>query len=130
MCSESVGYLNVAAMEELTLTTPSILFSAISLIMLAYTNRPSTMTKLQLDNLRKRLYLARSMQIYGVISLLLCVVCTFFIYIGLQTLAVYTFGIALLLLVISLGISVREILISVKALEYRLDNVEAGKEQE
>ena len=70
------------------------------------------------------------MQIYGVISLLLCVVCTFFIYIGLQTLAVYTFGIALLLLVISLGISVKEILISVKALEYRLDNVEAGKEQE
>ena len=57
-------------------------------------------------------------------------VCTFFIYIGLQTLAVYTFGIALLLLVISLGISVKEILISVKALEYRLDNVEAGKEQE
>ena len=86
-------------MEELTLTTPSILFSAISLIMLAYTNRflayaqvirnlkgehenrPSAMTKLQLDNLRKRLYMARSMQIYGVISLLLCVVCTFFIYI-------------------------------------------------
>ena len=49
-------------------------------------------TKLQLDNLRKRLYMARSMQIYGVISLLLCVVCTFFIYIGLQTLAIYTFG--------------------------------------
>ena len=93
-----VKYLvfNIAVMEELTLTTPSILFSAISLIMLAYTNRflayaqvirnlkgehenrPSAMTKLQLDNLRKRLYMARSMQIYGVISLLLCVVCTFF----------------------------------------------------
>ena len=120
-----VKYLvfNIAVMEELTLTTPSILFSAISLIMLAYTNRflayaqvirnlkgehenrPSAMTKLQLDNLRKRLYMARSMQIYGVISLLLCVVCTFFIYIGLQTLAIYTFGVALLLLVISLGIS-------------------------
>mgnify|MGYP005907685501 FL=1 len=134
-------------MEELTLTTPSILFSAISLIMLAYTNRflayaqvirnlkgehenrPSTMTKLQLDNLRKRLYMARSMQIYGVISLLLCVVCTFFIYIGLQTLAVYTFGVALLLLVISLGISVKEILISVKALEFRLDNVTPEEEK-
>ena len=142
-----VKYLvfNIAVMEELTLTTPSILFSAISLIMLAYTNRflayaqvirnlkgehenrPSAMTKLQLDNLRKRLYMARSMQIYGVISLLLCVVC---IYIGLQTLAVYTFGVALLLLVISLGISVKEILISVKALEFRLDNVEAEKESE
>lgn len=118
-------------------------FPAISLIMAAYTNRflayaqvirnlkgehenrPNRMTKLQLDNLRKRLYMARSMQIYGVISLLLCVVCTFFIYIGLQTLAVYTFGIALLLLVISLGISVKEILISVKALEFRLNDVEA-----
>ena len=95
-----VKYLvfNIAVMEELTLTTPSILFSAISLIMLAYTNRflayaqvirnlkgehenrPSAMTKLQLDNLRKRLYMARSMQIYGVISLLLCVVCTFYLY--------------------------------------------------
>ena len=138
-----VKYLvfNIAVMEELTLTTPSILFSAISLIMLAYTNRflayaqvirnlkgehenrPSAMTKLQLDNLRKRLYMARSMQIYGVIS------CTFFIYLGLQTLAVYTFGVALLLLVISLGISVKEILISVKALEFRLDNVTPEEEK-
>ena len=130
-----VKYLvfNIAVMEELTLTTPSILFSAISLIMLAYTNRflayaqvirnlkgehenrPSAMTKLQLDNLRKRLYMARSMQI--------------FIYVGLQTLAVYTFGVALLLLVISLGISVKEILISVKALEFRLDNVTPEEEK-
>ena len=122
-----VKYLvfNIAVMEELTLTTPSILFSAISLIMLAYTNRflayaqvirnlkgehenrPSAMTKLQLDNLRKRLYMARSM----------------------QTLAVYTFGVALLLLVISLGISVKEILISVKALEFRLDNVTPEEEK-
>ena len=112
-------------MEELTLTTPSILFSAISLIMLAYTNRflayaqvirnlkgehesrPNAMTKLQIDNLKKRLYMARSMQIYGVMSLLFCVICTLFIYIGLQTVAVYTFGLALLLLVISLGISVK-----------------------
>ena len=60
------------------------------------------------------------------ISLLLCVVC---IYIGLQTLAVYTFGVALLLLVISLGISVKEILISVKALEFRLDNVTPEEEK-
>ena len=93
-------------MEELTLTTPSILFSAISLIMLAYTNR------------------------FGVSSLLLCVVCTLFIYVGWQLVAVYTFGVALLLLVISLAISIRELLISVKALEYRLDNVKIKKEGE
>ena len=71
-------------MEELTLTTPSILFSAISLIMLAYTNRflayaqvirnlkkehearPSPIARQQIDNLRKRLYMARSMQLFGV----------------------------------------------------------------
>lgn len=128
-------------MEELTLTTPSVLFSAISLIMLAYTNRflayaavirnlkaehennPTLITRRQIGNLRRRLYLARSMQIFGVSSLLLCVVCTLFIYIGWQVTAVYVFGVALLLLAISLAISIRELLISVKALEYHLDNV-------
>ena len=131
-------------MEELTLTTPSILFSAISLIMLAYTNRflsyaavirdlkakheanPSTVTQMQLDNLRKRIYLSRTMQIFGVSSLLLCVICTFLIYIGMQVAAVYTFAISLLLLVISLAISIRELIISVKALEYYLDKA-SGK---
>lgn len=134
-------------MKELTLTTPSILFSAISLIMLAYTNRflayaavirnlrteheqnPTPMTQYQIDNLRKRLYLTRSMQVFGVSSLLLCVVCTFFIYIGWQETAIYVFGVALLLLVISLAISVREILISVRALEYRLDNVKVKEDR-
>lgn len=132
-------------MTELTLSTPSILFSAISLILLAYTNRflsyaqlvrtlkadydknPSTITHLQLANLRRRLYMARSMQLFGVSSLLLCVVCTFLIYIGLQMVAVYTFGIALVLLTISLGISIRELLISVRALELHLDSFERMK---
>ena len=131
-------------MEELTLTTPSILFSAISLIMLAYTNRflshaqvirnlkaeheshPSPITRMQLENLRRRLYMSRAMQIFGVASLLLCVVCTFLIYVGLQKTAVYAFGIALLLLVFSLGISIREILISVRALEYHLNSMKTG----
>ena len=132
-------------MTELTLSTPSILFSAISLILLAYTNRflsyaqlvrtlkadydknPSTITHLQLANLRRRLYMARSMQLFGVSSLLLCVVCTFLIYIGLQMIAVYTFGVALVLLTISLGISIRELLISVRALELHLDSFERMK---
>lgn len=134
-------------MEELTLTTPSILFSAISLIMLAYTNRflayasvirslrtehdqnPTAMTRRQIDNLRKRLYMTRAMQVFGVTSLLLCVVCTFFIYIGWQATAIYVFGAALLLLVISLSISIREILISVRALEYRLDNMKVENDR-
>jgi len=135
-------------MEELTLTTPSILFSAVSLILLAYTNRflsyaqvirnlkaehdknPTPITQRQLDNLRKRLYMSRSMQIFGVSSLLLCVLCTFLIYIGFQTAAVYTFGVALVLLVISLWISIREVVISVQALEVHLDGMKAPVKNE
>ena len=122
-------------MEELTLTTPSILFSAISLIMLAYTNRflayASVIRSLKTEHEQNPTPMAqRQMQIFGVSSLLLCVVCTLFIYVGWQLVAVYTFGVALLLLVISLAISIRELLISVKALEYRLDNVKIKKEGE
>ncbi len=129
-------------MEELTLTTPALLFSAVSLIMLAYTNRflsyaqlvrtlrdqyrqnRSQITVAQIENLRHRLYLTRTMQILGIGSLFLCVVAMFLIYIGLQTPSVWVFGAALLLLIGSLGVSIREIQISVRALELHLDNME------
>ena len=80
---------------EIDLTTPALLFSAISLIMLAYTNRflsyaqlvrtlkeqymenPSSVKAAQIANLRKRLYLTRAMQVAGIGSLLLCVVSMF-----------------------------------------------------
>ena len=83
---------------EIDLTTPALLFSAISLIMLAYTNRflsyaqlvrtlkeqymenPSSVKAAQIANLRKRLYLTRAMQVAGIGSLLLCVVSMFFVY--------------------------------------------------
>lgn len=129
-------------MEELSLTTPALLFSAISLIMLAYTNRflsyaqlvrtlkeqymrqHSDVTAAQIANLRRRLTLTRSMQITGISSLLLCVVTMFLIYIGMHQLSVYVFGLALLLLIISLGLSIREILISVRALDIYLKDME------
>ena len=129
-------------MEELTLTTPTLLFSAVSLILLAYTNRflsyaqlvralkeqyiehRSEVTAAQIDNLRRRLYLTRSMQVLGISSLFLCVVAMFLIYIKLHTPAVYVFGLALLLLIASLGISIWEIQISVKALELHLEDME------
>ncbi|MCC8019640.1 MAG: DUF2721 domain-containing protein [Rikenellaceae bacterium] len=128
-------------MNELTLATPSILFSAISLIMLAYTNRflsyatlirsisaeyavrPSEKIRAQISNLRRRLYMTRAMQILGILSLLLCVVCTFLIYVGLQTAAVWMFGVALISLAVSLAISIAEIQISVRALDIHLDSV-------
>lgn len=129
-------------MEELTLTTPALLFSAISLILLAYTNRflayasvirnlhtlfkkdPSKLLLGQINNLRKRLYLTRSMQILGISSLLLCVLCMFLIYVEWQTTAEVIFGIALVLLITSLALSVREIQISVRALDLHLSDME------
>ena len=126
-------------MEELNLSTPALLFSAVSLILLAYTNRflsyaqlvrtlkeqyvqkHSEVTAAQIDNLRRRLYLTRSMQVLGISSLLITM---FLIYIGFHTTAVYVFGIALLLLIASLGISIWEIHISVKALEIHLRDME------
>lgn len=132
-------------MEELTLTTPSLLFSAVSLIMLAYTNRflsyaqvvrtlkgdydlhPTRITAAQIDNLRKRLSLIRTMQILGIVSLLLSVLCMFLIYIGFQTSAVGVFAISLLCLICSLGISIGEIVISVRALDLHLSEMERQK---
>ncbi len=129
-------------MEELTLTTPTLLFSAVSLILLAYTNRflsyaqlvrvlkeqylqnHSEVTAAQIANLRLRLYLTRSMQVLGISSLFFCVVSMFLIYIKIYTPAVYVFGLALLLLIASLGVSIWEIQISVKALEIHLKDME------
>lgn len=123
------------------LTTPSLLFSAISLILLAYTNRflsyaslvrslkeklggsPAPKEIAQIQNLRKRLYLIRAMQILGILSLLLCVIAMFFVYVSLQTIAAWVFGIALLLLAASLCVCIWEINISVKALEIHLEDL-------
>ena len=128
-------------MQSLTLTTPALLFSAISLILLAYTNRflayasivrnlhsqfkenPNKVLLGQIKNLRKRLYLIRTMQILGISSLLLCVLCMFLIYIGKQFTAELIFGVALMLLISSLGVSIREIQISVKALDLHLNDM-------
>ena len=128
-------------MQELTLTTPSLLFSAVSLILLAYTNRFISYASLvrtlkekhqqthdpknvaQIANLRKRLYLTRSMQILGLLSLLFCVISMFFIYISWKIIAAWIFGVGLLLLAASLCVCIWEINISVNALEIHLQDM-------
>tara|TARA_B110000977_G_C10894629_1_gene422797 strand:- start:200 stop:595 length:396 start_codon:yes stop_codon:yes gene_type:complete len=129
-------------MEELTLTTPALLFSAISLIMLAYTNRflayaaiirnlhdkyqreKDSVLLAQIKNIKHRLYLTRSMQIFGITSLLFCVLTMFLVFIQQHTIAVWIFGLALLLLIISLAFLIWEIQISVKALEHHINDIE------
>ncbi|TXD51075.1 MULTISPECIES: DUF2721 domain-containing protein [unclassified Polaribacter] len=129
-------------MEELTLNTPALLFSAISLIMLAYTNRflayAAVIRSLhdkylekhddsllrQIKNLKIRLNLTRWMQIFGITSLLFCVLTMFLIYIDFQLIAIWVFGIALILLIISLALLIKEIQISVQALQYHIADIE------
>lgn len=127
---------------EINLTTPALLFPAISLLLLAFTNRFLTLATLirslhskyeqapdkiilgQIKNLRKRVILIRNMQALGVLSLLLCVVCMFLLFADQQALGRHIFGLSLILLMASLGISVYEIQISVKALQLHLSNME------
>ena len=88
-----------------------------------YMENPSSVKAAQIANLRKRLYLTRAMQVAGIGSLLLCVVSMFFVYIRLHLLSAYIFGLALILLIVSLAISVYEIYISVKSLEIHLNDM-------
>ena len=130
---------------EINLTTPALLFPAISLLLLAYTNRflalaslirglhrqykeqPNSIIIGQIKNLRRRVVLIRNMQAFGITSLLFCVVCMFLLFAGELTLGKYIFGASLLLLIVSLALSVVEIQISVRALNLQLSDFEEPK---
>lgn len=127
---------------EFSITTPALLFPTVSLLLLAYTNRFLTLATIirslhdryqadhnenvlgQISNLRYRVYLIRNMQIYGVLSLLFCVVSMFALFAGWQAGGQWSFGIALILMIISLGISLRELQVSVGALDLLLMELE------
>ncbi len=123
---------------EFTLTTPALLFSAISLLLLAYTNRFLALASLvrtmksqylqnnddnllaQMANIRKRIYLIKNMQGCGIISFFFCVLCMFLMYYQQIALAQYVFGSSLLLLMVSLYLSFVEIQLSANALKMEL----------
>jgi hypothetical protein len=127
---------------EINLTTPALLFPTISLLMLAYTNRFLTIATIirnlydryhpsrdenllgQIVNLRYRVYLIRNMQIFGVMSLLFCVASMFALFAGWIVGGQWSFAIALILMIVSLGISLRELLISAGALDLLLTDLE------
>jgi hypothetical protein len=129
----------------ITLTTPALLFPAISLLLLAYTNRFLAIANIirqlhqkylqegdkgvivgQIRNLRMRLHLIRNMQIFGVMSFFCCVLSMIFIYQSAPEMGSYVFGVSLILLLVSLLISLREVQQSTKALELELSDMELG----
>lgn len=127
---------------ELSITTPALFFSAISLSMLAFTNRflhlaqlvrslhsqyqtkPSEIIFKEIQNLRVRIELIRSMQIYGILSLLISVVCMFLIFFEVMFIAELLFGVAMILLIVSLALSIYELQLSAKALNLHLSDIE------
>jgi hypothetical protein len=118
---------------EINLTTPALLFPAISLLMLAYTNRFLTLATIirnlydrygQIRNLRYRTYLIRNMQIFGVLSLLFCMISMFCLFSGWVTGGQWSFAVALVLMMVSMLISLRELMISVGALDVLLEDME------
>ena len=127
---------------EINITTPALLFPAISLLLLAFTNRFLALANLvrqlhqnyktdpdefllgQISNIRYRINLIRDMQAYGVSSLLLCVVCMLVLFAGWVVIAKWIFAVSLLLMAISLAFSIREIQISVGALDLQMIDLE------
>lgn len=128
---------------ELSITTPALLFPAISLLMLAYTNRFLAIANLirnlhdkykkdpnekhivaQIRNLRARIRLIRNMQAFGVVSFLFCVVCMYCIFRGWNDAAYIIFAISIICFVISLVLSLIEISFSMRALELALSDME------
>ncbi len=131
---------------EITFTTPALLFPAISLLLIAYTNRFLAIANLvrklhddykrgeankhviqQIQNLRRRISLIRWMQGLGVFSFLGSVICMYCIYLNLQETARYVFAISLITLVVSLVLSLVEIVQSGRALEMEISDIESDK---
>ncbi len=133
--------------EPMDLTTPALLFPAISLLLLAYTNRFLVTAQLirqlhvkyqdgareevirQISNLRQRVLLIRRMQAMGVMSFLLCALSMLLVFIELIVVAKVIFGLSIFMLVMSLLVSLHEITISTKAIEIEMEDMEQSLRQ-
>lgn len=127
---------------DFNLQTPTLLFSAISLLMLAYTNRfltiaglirdlysqhqknPTDITKNQLINLRKRMIIIRNMQVFGGLAFFFSVLSLLFMFFSLDLTSKISFGISLLFMLGSLLLMLVELQISVNALNIQLTEFE------
>jgi hypothetical protein len=127
---------------EFSITTPTVLFPAVSLMLLAYTNRFIAVSNLirslkekyqenaedhiiqQIKNLRRRVILIRNMQFLAVFSLFLCVLSMFFIFENRPLAARNLFGASIISLILSLILSLREIHLSIVAINLEMKDLE------
>lgn len=128
----------------MSLTTPALLFPAISLLLLAYTNRFLVLAQLirelnqregdnvrelakrQISNLRKRIFLIKTMQAFAVLSFVLCTSSMFCLFMLWQVAGQMLFVLSLISLLISLLYSLYEIQISCDAIIIELESLQNG----
>lgn len=126
---------------EIEISTPALLFPAVSLLLLAYTNRFLTTGQLirsisnqarehggeklsgQIENLKKRLELTKWMQFFGVVSMLMCTISMFALFLGFYDIGKKIFGLSLITMCLSLFISLWEVYISSNALNLELKDL-------
>ena len=127
---------------EIEISTPALLFPAISLLLLAFTNRFLTTGQLirsiskqarectnqdltgQIANLKKRLELTKWMQFFGVVSMLMCTISMFALFLHFYSVGKNVFGLSLITMCISLLISLWEVYISSNALNLELKDLD------
>ena len=127
---------------EMTVTTPSLLFPAISLLLLAYTNRfvvlanvirqlsaakksaKEDIIRRQVASLRARLHIIRLMQASGVLSFVVCTLAMFALFLGAVSTGKVLFGLSLVLLVVSLLFSLYEVHISTQAINIEIETLD------
>lgn len=132
----------------MTVTTPALVFPAVTFLLIAYTNRflalgsrirnlrdryrvtPEEDLLHQIEIMRRRVELIKNMQACGVAALFGCVVCMLLLFAGWLSAGKIVFVVSLLLLLTSLAISFREILLSVEALNLELSFMERVKKKE
>ncbi len=134
----------MSVVMEVSINTPALLFPAISVLFLAYANRylaiakrtrelhslynktQSFFAKKQVESLRKRIRLIIAMQLFAVMGIICCVLTMGLVFFGLQLMATYAFLVGMVLIVISLLISMWELMISTQSLNIELENIEGS----
>ncbi len=124
------------------LSTPALLFPAISLLLLAYTNRflglagvirglhqqinetNKQLIARQIISLQLRIKLIIGMQILGVLSISFCVVAMFLLFLAATKFGQLAFSISLILMMLSLAVSLYELVISGHALNIELEDID------
>lgn len=130
---------------QLDLTTPAIIFPAISLLMLAYTNKFLALSSIirqlsakaiiasdasdknlikQIRNLRLRISLLKVIQSQALLSIFNCLISIILLYTGITFWGNLFFVLSLVLMMMSILVAIVETMISGNALNIELEKLE------